>query len=67
MSQLGKREGKSMRSVLDDAIEQYRRDRFLDEVNAAYAALRSVSKAWKEEETERALWDRTLPDGLESE
>jgi hypothetical protein len=56
-----------MQSVLDDAIEQYWRDRFLDEVNAAYAALRSDPKAWKEEEAERALWDRTLADGLRGE
>jgi predicted DNA-binding protein len=67
LRQLAKREGKSMQSVLDDAIEQYRRDRFLDEVNAAYAALRSDPKAWKEEEAERALWDRTLADGLKGE
>jgi len=67
LRQLAKREGKSMQSVLDDAIERYRRDRFLDEVNAAYAALRSDPKAWKEEQAERALWDRTLADGLKSE
>ena len=67
LRQLAKHEGKSMQSVLDDAIERYRRDRFLDEVNAAYAALRSDPKAWKEEAAERALWDRTLADGLKSE
>jgi hypothetical protein len=61
---LAKKDGKPMQAVLDEAIEHYRRDRFLDEVNAAYAALRKNSKAWKAEQAERALWDRTLSDGL---
>ena len=34
---LAEREGKPMRAVL--AIEHYRRDKFLDDVNAAYARL----------------------------
>jgi hypothetical protein len=41
-----------------------KKDEFLDEVNAAYAALRKDSEAWKEEQVERALWDKTLGDGL---
>jgi predicted DNA-binding protein len=61
---LAKQEGKPMQAVLDEAIEHYQRGKFLDEVNAAYARLRSDPKAWKEEEAERALWDKTLADGL---
>jgi len=64
---LAKQEGKPMQAVLDKAIEHYQRDKFLDEVNAAYATLRSDPKAWKEEQAERALWDKTLVDGLEDE
>ncbi len=64
---LSKREGKSMRAVLDEAIEHYQRDRFFDEVNLAYAALREDSKAWKQEQAERAVWDKTLGDGLNGE
>ncbi|HXB74841.1 MAG TPA: hypothetical protein VNY05_41810 [Candidatus Acidoferrales bacterium] len=64
---LARQEGKPMQTVLDDAIEHYRRDKFLDEVNAAYATLRSDPKAWKEEQAERALWDKTLADGLKDE
>ena len=48
-------------------IEYYQRDKFLDEVNAAFANLRSDPKAWKEEQAERALWDKTLKDGIEPE
>jgi predicted DNA-binding protein len=61
---LAKQEGKPMQAVLDEAIEHYQRDKFLDEVNAAYATLRNDPKAWKEEQAERALWDKTLADGL---
>ena len=64
---LAKREGKPMQAVLDAAIEHYERDKFLDDANAAYAALRKDSKAWKEEQAERALWDKTLADGLDGE
>ena len=64
---LAKREGKPMQSVLEEAVEHYQRDKFLDEVNLAYAALRKDSKAWKQEQAERALWDKTLGDGLNDE
>lgn len=41
---LAKREGKPMQAVLDEAIEHYQRDKFLDDVNAAFANLRSDPK-----------------------
>ena len=56
-----------MQTILDEAIDQYSRDKFLDEVNAAYARLQADTKAWKEEIAERKEWDGTLMDGLESE
>lgn len=64
---LAKQEGKPMQAVLDEAIEHYQRDKFLDEVNAAFANLKSDPKAWKEERAERALWDEALADGIENE
>src|SRR5207247_2323868 len=62
-----KRVGKPMQTILDEAIDQYQRDKFLDEVNAAYARLRADPKAWKEELAERQDWNGTLIDGLEHE
>jgi len=59
---LAKEAGKPMQTILEEAIEQYRRSKFLDDVNAAYAALRKNPKAWKEEQAERAAWDGTLSD-----
>jgi hypothetical protein len=48
-----------MQAFLDKAIQYDLRDKFLDEVNAAYAALRNDANAWKEEKAERAVWDKT--------
>ena len=67
LRKLAKRTGQSIQAVLDHAIEEYRRKMFLEEANAAFAALRKNSKAWAQEEKERAEWDATLSDGLESD
>jgi hypothetical protein len=49
---------------LEDAVEALRRQRFLEQVNAAYASLRADPRAWKAVEAEREAWDVTLADGL---
>ncbi len=51
--------------VLAKAVETYRRQRLLEQANAAYAALRSDPSAWQEEMTEREGWDATPADGLD--
>ena len=56
-------ERKSLQTVLDAAIETYRRHRFLQEANKAYSALRENPKAWKAELEERKQWETTLSDG----
>jgi hypothetical protein len=60
-------EGKPMAELVAQAIEKYRRERFLAEVNAAYAALRANPQASAEFDEELRLWDATLMDGLEDE
>jgi hypothetical protein len=62
---LAKDAGVTMPEVLAEAVNELFRKRFIEECNAAYARLRADPKAWKEELEERALWDRTLADGLE--
>jgi len=64
---LAEAEQRPMNDVLEDAIETYRRIRFLSEVNAGYAALQrdaSAAAAWKQE---IADLDTTLLDGLPRE
>ena len=63
LKEIAAQERKSLQSILDDAIENYRRNRFLHEVNKAYSALRKNSKAWEAELEERKQWDTALPDG----
>lgn len=67
LRELAAHDGKPMQDILDEAIEQYRRDRFFREVNEGYARLRADPEAWQEELDERRLWDATLADGLDSE
>ncbi len=57
--------GESMQSILDKAIETYRRQLFLERANAAFSALREDSEAWQAEQEERTAWDATLADGFQ--
>ncbi|MBW4573569.1 MAG: hypothetical protein KME31_38140 [Tolypothrix carrinoi HA7290-LM1] len=65
LKELAARSGESMQAILDQAIEQYRRQVFLESANQAYAALRNNSEAWQAELEEREAWDVTLADALE--
>ncbi len=66
LAEISATSGKSIQAVLEQAIEQYRRQQFLEAANQAYIALRNNnSEAWQEELEERSLWDITLEDGLE--
>ena len=51
--------------VVERAVEHYRRELFLADLNAAYARLRADPVAWRDELAERALWETTLADGLD--
>jgi hypothetical protein len=64
LRELARAEGKSMLALLDEAVEALRRQRFLEQVNDAYAALRDDPRAWEGVEAERREWDVTLDDGL---
>lgn len=52
----------SLQTVVERAIENYRRQRFLEAANRQYAALRTNAGAWAEEQAERDLWDETIAD-----
>ena len=67
LRELAAQSGEAMSVVLEKAVECYRRQRFLEQANAAYAALRVNPEAWQAEEEERRAWDATLGDGLEDE
>jgi hypothetical protein len=53
-----------MSEVLDQALEAYRRQKFLEEAGAAYDVLRRDPRAWKKHQSEMSEWETTLGDGL---
>jgi len=67
LRQLAEEEQRSMQSVLDRALERYRRERFLRAANADFAALKGNAKAWKQVLGERELWEQTVADGISGE
>ena len=54
-----------MTEILDQAVEQYRRRVFLEELNADFKALRKNRRAWKQELAERVAWDAASDDRVE--
>jgi hypothetical protein len=62
---LAKTSGETIQTVLDRAIENYRRYVFLLEANEAFATLRQNEALWQEELAEREVWDKTMADGME--
>jgi predicted transcriptional regulator len=65
LRKLAEATGEPLAKVLEGAVENYRREQFFAELNAAYARLQADPVAWEEELAERALWERTLADGLD--
>jgi hypothetical protein len=57
----------SQTAILEKALEEYRRNLFFAQANAAFEKLRADPVAWKEELEERKLWENTLMDGLKDE
>jgi hypothetical protein len=55
-----------MQQVLEEALEQYRRQQFLEALNAAYATMQADPQLHTEATEELALWDTTLLDGIEN-
>ena len=67
LRELATQTGESMQSMIDEAVELYRRRRFLEAANAAYKPLRQHVESWTAIEHERREWDTALGDGLQHE
>ena len=67
LQQLSKATGRSQTALLEEAVEELRRKRLLEEANRAFAALKEDPKAWAEELAERKEWEATLRDGQDDE
>lgn len=66
LKELAEMTGEPMTVILKRAVEAYRRDRFLDECDRAYARLKGDAQEWAEELAERKVWEGALADGLEN-
>lgn len=62
---LSKQSGDNLQTLLDKAVEQYRRQLFLLQANQAFAALRKDELLWQDELNERQEWEQTLSDGID--
>ncbi|MEA5517356.1 hypothetical protein [Limnoraphis robusta] len=62
---LAETSGKSLQTILEQAVENYRRSVFIMEANQAFTALRENETLWQEELAERQEWEQTLADGVE--
>lgn len=65
LQELAQRSGASMQSILEQALEQYRRQQLLEATNTAYALLQADPLAQTDWERERSEWEQTVADGLE--
>jgi hypothetical protein len=63
LRELANDEQSSMQGVLERALEQYRRRRFLERVNQAYTLITDPAIAAAVAE-EAGMWDRVVSDGL---
>jgi hypothetical protein len=60
--ELATRAGRSQMEIVHEALELYRRQQLLADMNQGFAELRRDARAWDEEMVERDVWDITLGD-----
>ena len=60
--ELARQTGRSQMEIVHEALELYRRQQLLVDMNQGFAALRRDTHAWNEEVVERDVWDITLGD-----
>ena len=65
LRELAKSSGETMQTIIDKAVEEYRRKKMFEQADAAYAALQEDPAAWEEYQKEIREWDCTLMDGLD--
>ncbi|MBM3465360.1 MAG: toxin-antitoxin system protein [Armatimonadetes bacterium] len=64
LKELAAKTGQPMQTVIDQAVETYRQQRFVFEANASYARLRENEGAWANYQEELGAWEATLADDL---
>lgn len=67
LQELAASTGKQQQEIIHEALQAFHRDWMLDEINAAFAAMKRDDTAWRDEQSERMAWDGTAADGVTSE
>jgi hypothetical protein len=62
--QLTQSSGDDFVTIIDRAVENYRRYVFLVQADRAFATLRENEELWQDEIAERQAWDMTIADGV---
>lgn len=65
LKELAQKENIAMQSIIEKALEKYRREHILQQTNEAFQALRGNQHLWEDELLERQSWDNTLADNLQ--
>ena len=60
---LARQDNKPLQAIVEQAIESYRRKRFMEGLSDDFASLRNNPENWQAEVEERKEWDVTLADG----
>jgi len=60
---LASQDNTSMQAIVEQAIEHYRRQRFLEGLSADFTNLRENNESWHDELQERQQWDIAIGDG----
>ena len=63
LREIARSEHKPMQADLENAIEAYRRNRFLEELAEDFAVLRENAPEWQAELEERSAWDAAQSSG----
>jgi hypothetical protein len=61
---LAQTSGDDLATIMDRAVENYRRYVFLIQADRAFATLRQNEELWQDEIAERRAWDVTIADGV---
>ena len=63
---LAQQENENIQNIISNAVKEYKKKRFFENLNSAYMRLKATPDAWKEELEERDDWDSLIADGLEN-
>ncbi len=67
LSELKHTTGQSMPAIIEQAVDRWQRELLLREANAAWAAIIADPVASADIKSERAMWETTVADGLDSD